>query len=417
LQKRSRLRSMREQVVSECLQEAVQVLDALAAEKDRPKGIEPFDEFFRKQLWRAQLSKTGRKLVGQVCNFVPDELVLAAGGVPIRLDDGCSATVRRGAKLLHAEVCCALRALTGRIDDDDDPMAAADLLVVPTSCDGKKKLGGLLSVRHEVFVLELPQSNIGERARSAWLSEMRRLTRRIEKLCGRRVTRRSLRDAIGQVNERAALVRRINELRRSARPPVNGADTLMVMQAGFLADPDWWTEKTAALVDELEQRAAAGSGSKPRARILLTGSPVLWPDFKLPLLLLECGADIVADELCSGSERLRHPVVVDEWTKDGLIRAAGERVLMPCTCPCLVGSNGRIDRLHELVTSHGVNGIVHHTQRLCQLFDLDAPGLAKSFTKSGLPWLSINTEFGPEDTGRLRTRIEALLEMIVVKES
>ncbi|HUU01843.1 MAG TPA: 2-hydroxyacyl-CoA dehydratase family protein [Myxococcota bacterium] len=403
--------------MSECQQEVVQVLDALAAVKDRPRGIEPFDEFFRKQLWRGQLAGTGRKLVGQVCNFVPDELVLAAGGVPIRLDDGCSATVRRGARRLQAEVCCALRALMGRVDDDDDPMAAADLLVIPTSCDGKKKLGGLLSGRHEVFNLELPQTNQGERARSAWLSEMRRLTRRIEKLCGRRVTRRSLRAAIEHVNERVALVRRMNELRKSARPPVNGADALLVMQAGFLADPDWWTEKTAVLLGELEQRAADGSGSRPRARILLTGSPVLWPDFKLPLLLLECGADIVADELCSGSERLRHPVVVDEWTTDGLIRAAGERVLLPSTCPCLVGSDGRTDRLRELVESHSVDGIVHHTQRLCQLFDLDEPGLAGSFAESGLPWLSINTEFGPEDTGRLRTRIEALLEMIVARKT
>ena len=184
------------------------------------------------------------------------------------------------------------------------------------------------------------------------------------------------------------------------------------MQTAFLADLAWWTQQTEALCDELDQRAAAGKGQVPRARILLSGSPVLWPDFKLPLLVQECGADVVADELCSGTQRLHHPVVVDEWTRGGLLRAAAERVLLPCTCPCFQETGARQDRLLELVDSHKIDGILHHTLRLCQLYDMDAARLQKLFKEKDIHWQALRSDFSPEDIGRLKNRIEAFVEMV-----
>jgi len=398
----------------DCHQLQLETLDLLGKQTDRPAGMEPFDRFFRENLREKELSSV--PVVRQLCNFAPEELILAAGAVPIRLDIGCHHAAREGEKIIPAEVCCTVHAAAGVIEKELSPAAKhggqPDLLVIPTSCDAKKKLATALSESREVFTLQIPNSHRETRAREWWRREVERLAERLSKLTGKRITRRSLKEAVGLINRRTQAVRQLNDLRKNQRPPISGADALLVMQTAFSADLSWWTKKTEALCKELEQRVADNLGHIPRARILLTGSPVLWPDFKLPLLVSECGADIVADEICSGTQRLHHPVVVDEWTKAGLIRAAAERVLLPCTCPCFSETGARVDRLEELVESHKIDGILHHTLRLCQLYDMEAVRLRKIFKKKGTAWLSLRSEFSPEDRGRMKNRIEAFVEML-----
>lgn len=395
----------------DCHQLQLETLDLMGKQTDRPAGMEPFDRFFSENLREKELD--GVPVVGQLCNFAPEELILAAGAVPIRLDIGCHHAAGEGEKIFPAEICCAVHAAAGAIEKDLCPAASrADLLVIATSCDAKKKLAAALSENHEVFTLQLPHSHRDARAREWWRREIERLAGRLTKLTGRKITRGSLKEAVGLINRRTQAARRLNDLRKNRRPPISGADALLVMQTAFLADMRWWAEQTEALCAELEKRVAAEKGFIPRARILLSGSPVLWPDFKLPLLVQECGADVVADELCSGTQRLHHPVVVDEWTKGGLLRAAAERVLLPCTCPCFQETGAREDRLLELVESHRIDGIIHHTLRLCQLYDMDAARLQKLFKQKGTAWQSLRSNFSPEDIGRLKNRVEAFVEMV-----
>jgi benzoyl-CoA reductase/2-hydroxyglutaryl-CoA dehydratase subunit BcrC/BadD/HgdB len=395
----------------DCHQLQLETLDRLGRQADRPAGMEPFDRFLKEDLRANELA--GVPVVGQLCNFAPEELILAAGAVPMRLDIGCHHAVQEGEKIIPAEICCTVHAAAGLFEKDLWPAASSvDLLVVPTSCDAKKKLGAKLAEDREVFTLQLPDSHRDTRAREWWRREVERLAGRLFKLTGKRITRRSLKEAVGLINRRTQAVRKLNHLRKHPRPPISGADALLVMQTAFSADVRWWTEQTEALCRELEQRVADEKGRVPRARILLTGSPVLWPDFKLPLLVAECGADVVADELCSGTQRLHHPVVVDEWTKGGLIRAAAERVLLPCTCPCFRETGAREDRLREMVESHQIDGIIHHTLRLCQLYDMDSARLQKLFRDRDVPWLSLRSDFSPEDIGRIKNRIEAFVEMV-----
>jgi benzoyl-CoA reductase/2-hydroxyglutaryl-CoA dehydratase subunit BcrC/BadD/HgdB len=184
------------------------------------------------------------------------------------------------------------------------------------------------------------------------------------------------------------------------------------MQASFFADPAWWIEHTERLLTEIgpERRAQAPRGASP-PRILLTGSPVLFPDFQL-LHLIEEGGAMVADEMCSGTQRLYNPTVIDEPTVGGMLRAAAEKTLMPCTCPCFVGEDLRVDRVLDLARRSGARGVIHHTLRLCQLFDIDVPRLAEALRARGLPLLSVYTEHGGEAAATLKNRVDAFLEML-----
>lgn len=263
-----------------------------------------------------------------------------------------------------------------------------------------------------MFALEIPPSRDRRSARAFWYAEIDRLIGRLKALTGRRITRGRLRKAIDLCNRRTEVLRRINRLRRAEQPPIRGIDVFVMLQAAFLAAPARWLELAEALLTELEQRAAAGRGNRPRARLLLTGAPVLWPDFKLLQIVTEAGADVVCDDLCSGTERLYHPTVVDEWTRRGLIRAVAEKALLPCDCPCFVGESRTLDRILERVNEYHVDGVLHHTQRLCQLYEIDAVNLGAELRERGVPWLQVVAELDPEERARLHTRIDAFVEMI-----
>jgi benzoyl-CoA reductase/2-hydroxyglutaryl-CoA dehydratase subunit BcrC/BadD/HgdB len=368
---------------------------------DRPRVLEHFERL----LLESGGKKPG-KVVGQFCNFAPEELIMAAGAVPVRLDFGCHHCALEGGKLIPAEVCCAVHAATGA-----PARLPVDLVVVPTSCDGKKKLAAHLAKDNQVFVLELPQSNKGEPALKWWRKEIGRLVERLEKFTGKKIKKGPLKEAVSKVNRRTEALRKLNRLRKEKRPPISGPNAFLVMHASFVAEAGYWTDKVEDLLIELDKRTMPDRGGAP-VRILLTGAPVLWPDYKLLFLIKECGAEVVADDMCSATQRLYNPTVVDEWTRAGLIRAAAEKTLMPCTCPCFLDTDARKDRLMELIDSHKVDGIIHHTLRLCQLYDMEGVRLSAFFKERGVPWLDIQAEFGPEEVGRMRGRVEAFIELL-----
>jgi benzoyl-CoA reductase/2-hydroxyglutaryl-CoA dehydratase subunit BcrC/BadD/HgdB len=387
-------------------------LQRLASVPDRPAAMEPFDDLLG-GTWRLeQLAADDRPVVGTLCNFVPEEVVLASGAIPIRLDLGLAAAAEAAERVLPADLCPEVKALVGAHLGRLPYFEHTDLLVIPTACDGKKKLVAGLGEQREVWMMELPQIRDSVRSRELWTAEVKALARRVRKLSGRRLLRRGeLGRAIDLLNQRTALARRLNELRWEDPTRLGGRDAFLVMQASFVADPSWWVERTTNLLAELE-------ASRPRrghdevVRVLITGSPVLFPDFSLLHLIEESGAVVIADEMCSGTQRLYNPTVIDESTTSGMLRAVADKTLLPCTCPCFVSSDLRVDRILELARRSVARGVIHHTLRLCQLFDLEAPRVAAALKAEGLPMLALHAEYSTEAPAALKNRVEAFVEML-----
>ena len=121
---------------------------------------------------------------------------------------------------------------------------------------------------------------------------------------------------------------------------------------------------------------------------------------------------MVADEMCSGTQHLYNPTVLDERSVGGMLRPAADKTLLPCTCPCFLAGDGRIERILERAREARVQGVIHHTLRLCQLFDMELPAVTAALRDQDLPLLNVSTEYGAEDTPVVRNRVEAFLEMI-----
>ena len=426
----------------ECSRLELAQLDALAAIPGRAPAMQPFDAHFRTGAGRVDKDGDPRPRVGQLCNFLPEELVLAAGCVPLRLDNAYPLAPESEAEGLPVDLCCAVKTAAALIPHPprlpgvpglpDGPgmqegatgrsateasacLPEVDLLVIPDACDGKRKLVNWMQRRTgkpRVLSLELPPRKRGDDVSRWWRMQMERLIQEMERLSGKRIKRAALAESVALLQRRTRALRALNELRTQAHPPLHGADAFLVMLTSFRADPLWWCEQVEALVKELANRDGADLPVKPRARLLLTGAPILWPDLSLITAVLDAGADVVADETCSGTNRLHHPVVVDEQTKNGLIRAASERTLLPCTCPCFAENEDRLERITLLSRQFGVQGVVHHNLRLCAAFDIDSLAIAAQVKKQGLGWLTLHTEFQNSSLEGLGNRLQAFIETI-----
>jgi benzoyl-CoA reductase/2-hydroxyglutaryl-CoA dehydratase subunit BcrC/BadD/HgdB len=388
------------------------VIDRLRSQKQRAASMEYFDSVFTTDARLKELKalrKRGKKIIGTFCNVVPEELIYAAGAVPLRLCSGHHEAIRPAEECFPRDSCPLIKASFGNVIASEPYVSMCDAVVLPATCDGKKKLGEVLNDYLKVWVLDLPQDKERTVSKKYWYGEARILKKRLERLTRNKVTRKGLKSAIKKLQSRQKIVERLMNLRKSHNPVISGRDALLVAQASFFDSIDRWMEKTAMLCEELE-------GLKPEdsslVRVLITGAPVIMPNFKIPNLIEDLGACIVTDQTCSGSQSYYDEVVVDEWTMQDMMHAVSERYLMPSSCPCFIKAEDRIDKLKDMLKEYRIDGVVYHTLRLCLLFDVESNRIKDVMEDEGVPFLHINTDYSREDREQLRTRIEAFVEIL-----
>lgn len=378
---------------------------ALARLSHRPAGIAWFEE--QLGAWPS----TDAPLVGTFCNMVPEEIIHALGAVPVRLGCGNAAMVQPGEEVFSGEICPLAKASFATFLREDGPAERCSALVVPTTCDAKRKLGEVLGDFVPTFVLNLPPEQDAGRYTGFAADELDRLVRFLEASLGTKLRRKALRAAIDRSQRMTSLVRRLQEARIRTPAALSVRDLFIIVQASFAGVPvQRWCEETEKVIEEAE--AFRSDRPRLRPRLVLTGAPVLWPNFKVLNLVEECGADMVADTLCSGAQARFDPPVIDGTGRRGLLRALAQRSVFASNCPCFVSQGTRLSRVLDLVETARADGVLSYGLRLCQLFDIEAYRLQAVLKERRIPHLNLRTDYSLEDTEQLRVRLEAFLETV-----
>lgn len=350
-------------------------------------------------------------MIGSFCYFVPEELIYAAGAVPVRLCSGYSETVTSAEELLPRDICPLVKSSFGFAIAGGGWMEVCDTLVIATSCDVKTKLGEYLSDYLPVWMLDLPFIKDYSRVKKYWVEEIKHLKLKIEKLTGNKITRQNLKTAVELLKKRAQLHRKLYELRLQNPALLAHQDLLMVIQAAFYDDIHSWLRQTEKLAEELKIRSTPQRAIEKK-KLLLTGAPVIWPNFKILNIIEELGGSVVVDDMCVGHQRLWDYAEPDEWTMEGMLEGIASRYLFPSVCPCFTASYDRIDKILKLAKEANVNGVIYHDLRLCQLFDMERDLVNRQLKERNLPMLTLHTDYGQEDIEQLKNRIEPFLEII-----
>ncbi len=388
------------------------------AQRDRPKGMGFFDfvvgdiHGIRVHELRQHAMNDG-KVVATYCVFVPEELILAAGAIPVGLCAGAQFSVPIAEEVLPRNTCALIKSSYGfKLGRVCPYVQSSHLVVGETTCDGKKKMFELLAEQHPVHVMEVPNKKTA-RSRALWRGEVEEFKGVIEKLTGNKITAEKLAKATKAVNDRRRALQRLSNARKSDPVPVSGKDALLVTQVSFYDDVARCAQQVNALCDEVEQRVAKGEGVFPKGapRILISGSPMAIPNWKLHHLLESAGAAVVCEESCTGTRAFSDLTAETEGTLEKQMDAIADRY-MQIHCACFTPNEERLDDIVRLAREYKVDGVVHYNLQFCHTYANEAVKVEKTLEKAGIPLLRIETDYSNEDAGQLRTRIDAFLEMI-----
>ena len=388
---------------------------------DNPAAMHYFYELFRRVYIRGEALPHRGALIGTTCIQAPDELIYALGATPVRLCNGAYHYDQIGADFMPAKSCSLVKATLGMLHGETriPNIGKPALIVNPTTCDQKKKAAAMIeAMGYPVFDLELPNVKDSEEARIYWQRSVRRFAQTLCAVTGKRLTRGNLKAAMARTARAQAAFRRLHRLRGHSPALILGKDAFLVTNAFFFDDPDRWTAAVEALNDELERRLAEGfkAAQRKAPRVLFTGSPPVFPNLKLPVLIEEAGGVVVADETCSANRMLYDMTAVDEWRLHDMVDALADRYLKPCTCPIFTRNDDRKRRLLELAGTFAVDGVVYQSLSGCQVYEMEQKSIADALNAKGIPMLYIETDYSPDDQGQLSTRVEAFLESLKTRK-
>ncbi|MEW6068290.1 MAG: double-cubane-cluster-containing anaerobic reductase [Nitrospirota bacterium] len=389
------------------------------SQKNRPEGMKYFDfvisEVHGLRIAEiVQAKKEGRKVIGTFCVYVPEELILAVDGVCIGLCAGAEIGSEEAEKYIPMNTCALIKAFMGfKLAGLCPYVQTTDLIVGETTCDGKKKAYEIFDkITKKVFVMEVPNKKSADGI-ALWRNEVKGFAKKIEELSGKTISLEKLKEGTRIVNQKRKALQRLSNLRASDPSPISGLDALLVNQVSFYDDPVRFTIKVNELCDELADRVKSNKGvlEKGSPRILVSGSPMAIPNWKLHAIIEGSGATVVGEESCVGERNFKALLDENFSSLDEGFQKIADRY-MSINCACFTPNNERLKDIEDMAKSLRADGIIHYAIQFCTPYMMEAYKAKELAGNIGIPFLRIETDYSMEDMGQLKTRIEAFFEMI-----
>lgn len=335
----------------------------------------------------------GEKVVGYFCSYVPVELIHAAGAVPVRMLQGPAPGDVAGAYM--QPFCCsfARSLLEGLGNGTYDYLSA---VVMPHTCDTIRNLSDLVETAApglRVMRLMVPTTVHTSEAVDFMVEELVSLRSDLEEVTGKETSGADLRESIRLYNRCRSALKGLREADLGNRH----------LYAAYLAFQLTGPEEFLDMVERVE----AAGGEAGTRRVAVVGGPV--PQLEVFDLLEGYGMRVVWDDLCTASRFTKGEVAEDGEP----LRSLAERYLGRRPCPTkLDPGNRREEALMAGIRASGAEGVIFAQQAFCEFHSFDYPGLKKRLDAEGIPSVRLDLEHPFQPTGQMRTRLQALSEIL-----
>ncbi len=347
-------------------------------------------------------ARTGRKAIGCFPEYVPAELVYAAGMFPVGLWGG-SVENSRAKEYVPAFCCYVLMSdleygLNGTYKD-------IDAVIVPTLCDTLKCLGqnfkvAVPSIKHIQFTY--PQMRKIEAGVRFLESEYGRVLAVLEEISGTKVTDKAISDAIDVFNDNRRALRRFVALASEHTDVITPVIRHAVIKSGFFMEKPQHT----ALVNELCNALSDLPVSKKGKSVLLTG--IMADDDAMLDILTDNGLSVAVDDLAQETRQFRYDVPSEGGSAMHRL-AMWWQIFEGCSL-AYDPEKKRIDMILEDVEKFDVKGVVVCMMKFCDPEEYDYPLLKDALEKKGVPCLYM--EIDQKAEAQAQTRIQAFSEII-----
>jgi benzoyl-CoA reductase/2-hydroxyglutaryl-CoA dehydratase subunit BcrC/BadD/HgdB len=347
----------------------------------------------------------GGRVIGTVCSDIPDEVIHAAGMLPLRVRAPNLEDTSRGDAHLHVFNCSYTRSVLEALLRDE--LNFLDGFVTTNTCDHMLRLAGELKDKANMPLVHYfsMYHTLNDASKGWFVSEVQGLVRAMEESLGACVTEDDLRRSIGVYNRTRTLLARLDDLRKEDPPALSGAEHMQIVLAGMSIPREVFNEKLEELLRELEGRR---SGDPGKPRLLVVGGACDVPEFIR--FIEDKGAIIVADGLCFGMRSYRG--LVEESTEDPVL-AISERYTSREPCPAVINTfDASFEILRETITEWKIDGLVCARLKFCDHWGGRRKMLVDRLRPLGVPVLDLEREYNTAGSGQIGTRVQAFLEML-----
>ncbi len=185
-------------------------------------------------------------------------------------------------------------------------------------------------------------------------------TAKLEDFSGKKLTPEKLKNSMKKISMKRAQMRRVYEARKADPVPISGKDALIMSQIAFYDDPDRQIEMIGKLADELELIIKRGMGiaEKGTKRVMISGTPMAIPNWKLHHLIETKDAVVVVEETCTGTRYFQSEFTeIEGESVDELLEIIADRYL-GINCACFTPNSGRKEDILRLVKEYKADGVV-----------------------------------------------------------
>jgi benzoyl-CoA reductase subunit C len=347
--------------------------------------------------------RTGGKVIGYFCTYVPEEILYAADILPVRIL-GSHEPQDVSEPHIFAMFCpfcrdCLAQGLKGRYDYLDGIMIAQSCLHIRqayTSWD--------LHIPVDFkYYLPHPMHIQSPHAIPYLKEELLSFKKAVEEWTGKQITDDDIKRGIEIMNKNRQLLQQIYELRKNPNPTLTGLEAMHMVVASQMVDK---REHNKAL-EEIIQKLPSRNLDNPGERLMILGSED--DDTEFVAMVEDLGATFVIDEHCTGTRYFNTEVN----TNGDALTAIAERYVNRVPCPSKDWpQRTRLDHIMQLAKEYDVQGAIIMQMKFCDPHELDTVAIKEALEKD----LNIQTLFLEFDVtvpiGQFKTRVEAFLEII-----
>ena len=363
------------------------------------------------QEYAKSLKAKGKPVAGYMCTHVPEEILYAAGIIPVRiLSSHESQAMTRS--YIHETYCsfshdCAYQGLSHQYD-------FLDLIVTSSSCI---HMGEAFNVwvrfagfQGKSFLLPYPHIIETKPAAAFMRQSYGEFKQFLETFVKRSITDEEIERAIKLYNHTRRLLKQLWGFLRRENPPITGPEVATVTLASQFMDKQECNRLLGQLIQRLE--AEPGKGA-PGVRLMVSGGAC--DDLKIFDLLehLDYKASLIFVDSCTATRYFWFEV--PEGRPDKL-QAIAEGYISRIPCPAKdnvpgTGEKKRFRFIQEFIEEYKPDGVVFLYQRFCSPQPMDVVALRPILDKLGIP----STDFELDTTLpviQFRTQLEAFIETI-----
>ena len=357
------------------------------------------------------LQGKGRLLAGYMCTHVPEEILYAAGIIPVRILSAHESQAMTRS-YIHETYCsfshdCAYQGLKQNYD-------YLDLLVHSSSCIHMAEAFNVwirfAGFQEKSHLIPFPHIIHTKHARGMMVESYGEFKQFIEKFVKKPITDDDLERAIKVYNHTRRLLKRLWEFLSRDNPPIAGSDVAAVTLAAQVMDK----QECNQMLEQLVQRLEGEPGKEPSGvRLMVTGGAC--DDLRVFDLIedLNYDASLIFVDSCTATRYFWFEVPEDRPDK---LEAIAEGYISRIPCPAKdnvpgTGEKKRFRFIRQFIEDYKPDGVVFLYQRFCSPQSMDIVALKPIIDMLGIPWTEVELDTTVPVT-QFGTQLEALVEII-----